>query len=94
VQDARLGESACDIARQGSERVIADQRTVVSAVQAGDRISDLCLLGGGTYRTKIGSSETKAGHGLLLHDWLGGIWEVASGANRPEPLPTELNQSL
>jgi hypothetical protein len=29
-------------------------------------------------------------HGLLLHDRLGGIWEVASSVNRPEPVPTEL----
>jgi hypothetical protein len=33
-------------------------------------------------------------HGLLLRDRLGGIWEVASGANQPEPVPTELKQSL
>ena len=31
---------------------------------------------------------------LVLHDQLGGIWEVTSGANRPEPLPTELNRRL
>ena len=37
---------------------------------------------------------TGAGHGLLLRDRLGGIWEAASGANRPEPVPTELKQSL
>jgi hypothetical protein len=45
---------------------------------------------GGAYRTEIGLCETGAGHGLLLRDRLGGIWEVASGANRPEPVPTEL----
>jgi hypothetical protein len=41
-----------------------------------------------------GGGETGAGHGLLLRDRLGGIWEVASGANRPEPVPTELKQSF
>ena len=59
-----------------------------------DCSSELCLLVGSAYRTEIGSGETGVGHGLLLHDRLGGIWEIASGANRPEPLPTELNQSL
>jgi hypothetical protein len=34
------------------------------------------------------------GHKLLLHDQLGGIWEVATSANRPEPLPTGPKRSL
>ena len=71
VQDACLGESAGVIARQGSERIIADQCAVIGAMRAGDHISGLGLLGGGTYRTKIWSSENKAGHGLLFH----GGWE-------------------
>jgi hypothetical protein len=45
---------------------------------------------GSAYRTDIGLGESGAGHGLLLRDRLGGNWEIASGANRPEPLPTEL----
>jgi hypothetical protein len=52
------------------------------------------LLGDGAYRTEIGPGETRVGHGLLLRDRLGGIWEAASGANRPEPGPTGLKQSV
>jgi len=52
------------------------------------------LLVGSAYRTEIGPGETGVGHGLLLRDRLGGIWEAASNANRPEPGPTELKQSL
>jgi hypothetical protein len=54
----------------------------------------LIPLADGTCRTEIGPGETGVGHGLLLHDRLGGIWEVASGASRPEPAPTALKQSL
>jgi hypothetical protein len=54
----------------------------------------LILLVGSAYRTEIGQGETGVGHGLPLHDRLGGIWEAAFGANRPEPVPTELKQSL
>jgi hypothetical protein len=54
----------------------------------------LFLLGGSANRTQIGPGETGAGHGLLLPDRLGGFWEVASGANRPEPVLTDLKQSL
>jgi|SRR6516164_8085315 len=67
----------------------------VSAEPAAGCFGRLFLLGGGNVnRTEIGLGETGAGHGLLLRDRLGGIWEVASGANRPEPVPTELKQSL
>ena len=47
----------------------------------------------GVCRTQIGLGEPGVGHGLLLRDRLGGIWEVASGANRLEPVPTELKRS-
>jgi|HubBroStandDraft_2_1064218.scaffolds.fasta_scaffold480611_2 hypothetical protein len=57
---------------------------------AADYLGKLILLAGSAYRTEIGPGGTGAGHGLLLRDRLGGIWEVASGANRPEPVPTEL----
>ena len=66
----------------------------VGAEPAADCFGKLCLLVGSAYRTEIGPGETGVGHGLLLRDRLGGIWEVASGANRPEPVPTELKQSL
>jgi len=55
---------------------------------------ELRVLGGSADRTNIGPAEIGVVHGLLLHGRLGGIWEAASGANRPEPLPTELNWSL
>jgi len=55
-----------------------------------DCFGKLILLVGSAYRTEIGSGETGVGHGLLLHDRLGGIWEIASGANRPEPALTGL----
>jgi hypothetical protein len=55
---------------------------------------ELRFFGGSVNRTDIGSAEIRVVHGLLLHGRLGGIWEAASGANRPEPLPTELNKSL
>jgi hypothetical protein len=49
---------------------------------------------GSAYRTEIGLGETITRHGLLLRVRLGGIWEVASGANRPEPLSTGLKWSV
>jgi hypothetical protein len=48
----------------------------------------------GACRTHAGLGEPGVRNGLLLRDWLGGIWEVASGANRLEPGPTELNRGL
>jgi hypothetical protein len=66
----------------------------VGAEPAAECPGELFLLGGSASRTGIGRDETGAGHGLFLRDRLGGIWEVASGANRPEPGPTELKQSL
>jgi hypothetical protein len=78
----------------GYGRVIAGQRVAVGAAHAAGRSADSPMRCDRTYRTNIGPGETGAGHGLLLHDRLGGIWEVASGANHPEPLPTELKQSL
>jgi hypothetical protein len=64
------------------------------AEPAADRVGKLCLPGGSTYRTQVGLGETGIGHGLLLRQQLGGIWEAASDANCPEPVPTELKQSL
>ena len=102
-RDARHGEhgrrggqadGAVDAARRGCGRVIAGRRVAVGAEPAADCSGRLCLPGGSAYRTQIGPGETGVGHGLLLRDRLGGIWEVASGANRPEPGPTELKQSL
>jgi hypothetical protein len=69
-------------------------RAAVAAEPAADWFGELVLLVSSAYRTEIGPGETRVGHGLLLHNRLGGIWEVASDANRPEPVPTELNQSL
>jgi hypothetical protein len=98
-RDARHGEhgrrrgqadGAVDAARQGYGRVIIAQRVGGAA----DSFGKLVLLVVCAYRTQIGPDETEVGHGLLLHGRLGGIWEVASGANRPEPVSTELKQSL
>ena len=71
---------------------VAAQRAAVGGEPAAECLGRL-FLGGSAYRTEIGPGETGAGHGLLLRDRLGGIWEVASGANRPEPGPTELKWS-
>ena len=101
-RDARHGDhgygggeadGAVDAACQGRGRVIIAQRAV-GAEPAADCFGTLVLLGGSANRTEIGPGETGAEHGLLLRDRLGGIWEGASGANRPEPVPTELKQSL
>ena len=83
-----------DAARQGCGVVTTGQWVAVGAEPAADSFGKLVLFAGSAYRTQIGPGETGAGHGLLLHDRLGGIWEVASGANLPEPGPTELNRSL
>ena len=102
-RDARHGEhgrrggqadGAIDAARQGCGRVIADRSATIGAEPAADYFGRLCPLGSSAYRTHIGPGETGVGHGLLLHGRLGGIWEAASGANRREPGPTELKQSL
>jgi hypothetical protein len=85
----RLGESAGDITGQRWERVTVGRRVAAGAEQAADCGRELCLPGGG-YRKEIGPGKGGVAHGLLLRDRLGGIWEVASGANHPEPLPTEL----
>ena len=66
----------------------------VGAEPAADWFGKLVLLVSSAYRTQIVPGETGVGHGLLLHDRLGGIWEIASGANLPEPAPTALKQSL
>jgi hypothetical protein len=87
-------DGAVDAARQGCGRVIIAQWVAVGAEPAGDCFGKLIPLGGSTYRTKIGAGGTGVGHGLLLDGRLGAIWEAASGANRPEPVPTELKQSL
>jgi hypothetical protein len=81
-------------ARETGRRPGCDQWVAGGADPAADCFGKLILLGGSVNRTEIGPGGTGAGHGLLLHDRLGGIWEVASGANRPEPVPTELKQSL
>jgi hypothetical protein len=102
-RDARHGDhgrcggeadGAVDAARQGCGRVIIAQRVTVGAELAADRFGKLFLFVGNAHRTEIGPGETRVGHGLLLHGRLGGIWEAASDANRPEPGPTELKQSL
>ena len=102
-RDARHGEhghrrgqadGAVDAARQGFGRVIIADWVAVGAEPAADCFGKLFLPGGSADRTGIGSGETGAGQGLLLRDRLGGIWEIESGANRPEPVPTEPKQSL
>jgi hypothetical protein len=60
------------------------------AEPAADWFGKLVLLVSSAYRTQIVPGETGVGHGLLLRDRLGGIWEIASGANCHEPSPTEL----
>ena len=102
-RDARYGEhggrggqadGAVNAACLGCGRVIAGRRVAVGAEPAADCFGNLVLLVSSAYRTEIVPGETWVGHGLLLHDRLGGIWEIASGANLPEPVPTELKQSL
>jgi hypothetical protein len=102
-RDARHGEhgrrggqadGAVDAARRGCGRVIIGQWVAVGAEPAADCSGRLVLLVSSMYRTQVGPDGTGVGHGLLLHDRLGGIWEIASGANLPEPVPTELKQSL
>ena len=101
--DARHGEDGdgggqadgvVDAARQWRGRIITARWVAVGAEPAADCFGKLFLLGGSVNRTEIGPGETEVPHGLLLCDRLGGIWEVASGANRPEPVPTELKRSL
>ncbi len=90
---ARAAAAALPV--QVSERVPDAAGSVAIGTEQGTGFSsELCLLVGSAYRTEIGLDEIGVGHGLLLHAWLGGIREIASGANRPEPLPTELNQNL
>jgi hypothetical protein len=75
-------------------RVITAQWMADGAGPAAGCFGKLILLVDSTYRTEIGPGGTGVGHGLLLYDRLGGIWEVASDANRPELVPTELKRSL
>jgi hypothetical protein len=93
-REARFDKSATDITSRRCEQVITGQRVAVAAEHCADFIVEFCLLGGNIYRTEIGPGETRAGHELLLGHRLGGIWEAASGANCPEPRPTELKQSI
>src|SRR5271165_4359192 len=79
---------------EGCGQVIAGRRVAVGAEPAADCSGRLCLRVGSEYRTQVGPGETGIGHGLLLRDRLGGIWEAASGVNCPEPGPTELKQSV
>jgi hypothetical protein len=76
--------------RHRCERVITGRRIAVGAERTARRVGELWLPGGSAFRTEIGPGDARAGHGLLLCDQLGGIWEAASGANRPEPASTEL----
>ena len=87
-------DGAVDAARQGCGRVIIGQWVAASAEPAADCFGKLVLLVSSAYRTQIGPGGTGVGHGLLLRDGWGGIWEIASGANLPEPVPTEPKQSL
>ena len=87
-------DGAVDAARQGFRRVIIGQWVAVGTGPAAACFGELVLLVSSVYRTQIVPGVTGVGHGLLLHDRLGGIWEIASGANLPEPVPTELKQSL
>jgi len=75
------------------EPVVGGQRAALGAERAAGCSGTVHVRRDGANRTDIGSRETGAGHGLLLSGRLGGIWEAASGANRPEPVPTELKQS-
>ena len=90
--DRRMARSMPFVGGRG--RVIVARWVAGGAEPAAGCFGRLFLSGGNAYRTEIGPGETGAGHGLLLRDRLGGLWEVASGANRPEPVPTELKQSL
>ena len=71
----------------------ADEPPASGTESAGDITRHRCERDGAC-RTQIGLAEPGVGHGLLLRDRLGGIWEAASGANRLEPGPTELKRSL
>jgi hypothetical protein len=102
-RDARHGEhghgggqanSAVDALRRGRGRVIIAQWVAVGAEPAAGCFGRLVLLGGSANRTELGPGKAGAGHRLLLRDRLEGIREVAYGANRPEPVPTGLKQSL
>jgi len=59
------------------------------AISAGSACSTAARI---EYRS--GRVAAGIGHGLFLDHRLGGIWEAASSANRPEPRPTEPNQSV
>jgi hypothetical protein len=78
----------------GQRQVVIGRQAAVGAEHAAGCFRELCSPGGSANRTDIGPAEIGVGHGLLLYGRLGGIWEAASGANRPEPVPTGLNQSL
>ena len=102
-RDARHGEhgrrggqadGAVCAARRGCGVVIIAQRVTVGAEPAAECFGKLFLPVGSAYRTQIGLGGIWIGPGLLLRDRLGGIWEAASGANRPEPGPTELKWSV
>jgi hypothetical protein len=101
-RDARHGEhghgggqadAAVDATRPGRGRVIIVP-VAGGAESAAGCFGKLILLAGSANRTQIGLCETGAGHGLLLLAGWEEIWEIASGANRPEPGPTGLKQSL
>jgi len=96
-QHGRCGgeaDGAVDAARHGQVPVIAGQRVVVGAARAAGCSSGSPLRDDRTYRTEIGLGETGPDMGSSSMTGLGGIWEAASGANLPEPVPTELKQSL
>ena len=98
-RDARHGEhghhggqadGAVDATRPVCGRLIAHQWVAVSAEPAADCFGKLCPPGNSAFRTQVGPGDAGIGHGLLLGHRLGGIWEIASGANWPEPRSTEL----
>ena len=66
----------------GRGRVIIAQRVAAGAAPAAACSGRSCLPGSSVYRTQIGPGESGIGHGLLLHDRLGGI---LGGRIRREP---------
>jgi hypothetical protein len=101
--DARHGEhghgggqadSAVDAVRRGRGRVITPNGQPSALNPPQTALASSSGSSAVAIEQRSGPGETGAGHRLLLRDRLGGIWEVASGANRPEPVLTELKQSL
>jgi hypothetical protein len=87
-------DDAVDAAHRGYGRVIAGRCVAVGGEPVAGCFGMLCLLCGSAYRTQIGPGDSGMGHRLLLGQRLGGIWEIASGANCREPRSTELKWSV